>query len=245
MGIKPVASWSDDEVATWLHCIGLDDKIDAFKANAVDGSLLLTLDKQDLTTDLGLSGLQAKKLLQELEFPKSLSEGGSGGDLSEGMQQLQIDNKGLEEQIKEKDAKIEKLEKELAALRPPPPAPAPAPAPKAAPPPRQGAPVLQGAARGAATGVVKGAISKRLAHVVLNIRCHNISDQILSFFYSWCNCSWSFCGDRSQSRRRSWSRRWRNGRNRSQEENEALKAKPLLGSLKDKRVLVVTMNHFY
>jgi hypothetical protein len=173
MGIKPVASWSDDEVATWLHCIDLDDKIDAFKANAVDGGLLLTLDKEDLTGDLGLSGLQAKRLQQALEFTKSLPEGGGGGDLSEEMQQLQIDNKGLEEQIKEKDAKIQKLEKELAALKPPPqaPAPAPAPAPKAAPPPKQGAPVVKGAAKGAAGGAVKGAIGKRLANVVLNIRC--------------------------------------------------------------------------
>jgi hypothetical protein len=181
MGIKPVASWNDDEVATWLHCIDLDDKIDAFKDNAVDGGLLLTLDRDDLTGDLGLTGLQAKKLLQQLEFTKSLPEGGGGGgggggDLSDEMQKLQIGNKDLERQIKQKDARIAELERELAALRPPPPASAPAPTAARAPPPPKGAPVLTGAAKGAATGVVKGAIGKLLANIVLNDR----------LFLLWC-----------------------------------------------------------
>jgi hypothetical protein len=167
MGVKPVATWSDDEVAIWLSCIGLGDKIDAFKENAVDGGLLLTLEKDDLTGDLGLTSLQAKKVLRELDFTKSLSEGGGGDDLSKEMKQLQVDIKHCEEQIEEKDAKIAKLERELAELRPPPPAPAPAQAPKAAPPPHHGAPVLKGAARGAAGGAVKGAIGKCFANVVL------------------------------------------------------------------------------
>jgi hypothetical protein len=103
MPVKPVSSWSDDEVAVWLHCIGLGDKIDPFKANAVDGSLLLTLEKEDLTGDLGLTGLQAKKVLQELEFTKSLSDSDGVGVLSKDMEKLQLDNKNLEKQIAARD----------------------------------------------------------------------------------------------------------------------------------------------
>jgi hypothetical protein len=184
MSSKPVANWSDDEVAIWLHCIGLGDKIDNFKENQVDGGLLLTLEKEDLTGDLGLTSLMAKKLLRERELLTSTSGGGGGGGDAQELQHLQVDNRHLEEEIKEKDAKIQKLEKEIAALKPPPqaPAPAPAPAPKAAPPPKQGAPVVKGAAKGAAGGAVKGAIGKRFAIIVLNMRCPtSTSDQIVFF----------------------------------------------------------------
>ena len=175
MPAKPVASWSDDEVAIWLHCIGLGDKVDPFKVNAVDGSLLLTLEKEDLTGDLGLTGLQAKKVLQELEFTKSLSGGGGVGELSEDMEKLQLNNKKLEEQIAAKDAKIAQLERELAALKGPAHAPAPAyyapaPAPPRHAPPPKGAPVVREAAKGTAQGAVKGAIGKCFTSLVPNAR---------------------------------------------------------------------------
>jgi hypothetical protein len=96
------------------------------------------------------------------------------------MKHLQVDNKHYEEQIEEKDAKIAKLERELAALRPPPPtpapAPAPAPAPKAAPPPKNQHEVAKGAATGAATGAVKGAIGKCFACI-----CAVTSDPYLTY----------------------------------------------------------------
>lgn len=144
MAPEPVNQWSVDDVATWLCAIGLGSKVDPFKENAVDGALLETLSQEDLQNDLGLSGIQTKKVLLELEFAQGLTSGGGGGGDSEEVAQLQELLKESQEQVKEKDAKIAQLEQEIAALKPAPaPAPAPAPPPQSyqkttyyAPPPR-------------------------------------------------------------------------------------------------------------
>lgn len=139
MAPEPVNQWSVDDVATWLCAIGLGAKVEPFKENAVDGALLATLSKEDLQNDLELSGIQAKKVLLELEFIDGLTSGGGGGEADpEEIQKLQAE-------LAEKDETIAQLEKEIAALKPAPPpepvksAPPPAPAPSyhTAPPPRR------------------------------------------------------------------------------------------------------------
>lgn len=132
-----------------------------FFSLAADGSLLETLTAEDLTGDLGLSNLQAKKMLHELDFTKSITSADrAGNDLSEAMDKLEVENMDLEKQLDEKDARIAELEAQIAKLKAPPePVAAPAPAP-AAPPQSKGHPVVANAARGAAGGAVKGAVGE-------------------------------------------------------------------------------------
>lgn len=56
--MKAVQDYSIEEVGYWLQAIGLPSE--AFTENAVDGEMLCTLTKEDLTGDLGLSSLQGK-----------------------------------------------------------------------------------------------------------------------------------------------------------------------------------------
>ncbi len=53
---KPVKDYSVEEVVLWVECIGLDSG--PFKENAVDGDMLCHLTSEELSGDLGLSGLQ-------------------------------------------------------------------------------------------------------------------------------------------------------------------------------------------
>lgn len=59
--IKPINYWGVNEVAIWLQIIGFGEIVDPFLENAVDGEMLLGLDDEDLTEELGLSGIQIKK----------------------------------------------------------------------------------------------------------------------------------------------------------------------------------------
>lgn len=138
------------------------------QGNAVDGGLLETLSANDLTSDLGLSGLQAKKVLLELDFAQSLTSGGGGGreDVAQ-VQELQAALAEKDKQIAQQSERIAQLEQEVAALKPPEPVvyatPAPARAPQPTyynPPPRREAHVLKGAAGGAARGAVTGAVGE-------------------------------------------------------------------------------------
>ena len=53
-----IKDFDNQEVSIWLIAIGLGSHIKAFRDNAVDGDLLTSLSLDDLTGDLGLSGLQ-------------------------------------------------------------------------------------------------------------------------------------------------------------------------------------------
>ena len=68
MGLKDIKDFTADEVALWLTAQG----IDASKAieEKVDGDLLLSLTAEDFKSDLGLSGLQSKKIMKNIEFSK-------------------------------------------------------------------------------------------------------------------------------------------------------------------------------
>ena len=55
-----IKNFDNQEVCIWLNAIGLGSKVGPFQANAVDGDLLCSLSQEDLTNDLGLSGLQVR-----------------------------------------------------------------------------------------------------------------------------------------------------------------------------------------
>jgi hypothetical protein len=70
MGFKDFNEYSAEEIGLWLVAQGLGDHAFKFVEEGVDGNLLLTLSTDDLKNDLGLSSLQAKKLLKNVEFSK-------------------------------------------------------------------------------------------------------------------------------------------------------------------------------
>ena len=125
-------------------------------SEGVDGDLLLSLTYDDFKADLGLSSLQAKKVLKNIEFAKELNETAEegGGEetekLKEEMEALSLGKTSLEEKVHELEAALASKDEEIAELKSqieemkvknetraaaPAPQPAPAPAPKAAPPP--------------------------------------------------------------------------------------------------------------
>jgi uncharacterized protein YdcH (DUF465 family) len=78
-----------------------------FRENAIDGAMLVTLSKEDLTGDLGLSNLQTKKVLNSLESTKQIT-GSGGGDTTE--LQAEVDT------LKQEN---EKLKAEITSLKAP------------------------------------------------------------------------------------------------------------------------------
>ena len=57
-----IKDFDNAEVCIWLNAIGLGSKIGLFRENTVDGDLLCSLSQEDLTGDLGLSGLQVSEI---------------------------------------------------------------------------------------------------------------------------------------------------------------------------------------
>ena len=121
---KTIESWDLDEVCIWLNCIGLGEKVDPFRENTVDGETLTSLSNDDLTAELGLTNLQAKKVLRQIDETKemiALREGsgapaaaaGDGGDSEE----LQLEIQQLKDKLEAKDATIASLEEENGSLK--------------------------------------------------------------------------------------------------------------------------------
>lgn len=148
--MKAINTFSVDEVCQWLVAIGLGSHLQGFQDNQVDGSLLVTLTDEDLKTDLGLSGLQAKRVLNEIQEFQALTTG-NDEEYAKLLQQI--------ESLKEEN-RI--LQQKLAAATPKPPAAAAAP-PKKQPQQPAGAPVIREGAKGAARGAVLGAIGGAIA----------------------------------------------------------------------------------
>jgi hypothetical protein len=69
--LKDIKEYSAEEVGLWVTAQGLDPS--KFVSEGVDGDLLLSLSIDDLKNDLGLSSLQAKKVMKNIEFSKSLT----------------------------------------------------------------------------------------------------------------------------------------------------------------------------
>lgn len=70
-----ITEWSVDDVCSWLYHINLGEHVDMFRANEVDGRMLLILTMEDITEELGLSKLQAKKVIHMRDTSQ-----GAGGE---------------------------------------------------------------------------------------------------------------------------------------------------------------------
>ena len=164
MAPKSPKEFSVDEVGMWLTAIGLGSKISEFKDNSIDGLMLVTLEDNDLQSDLGLSNLQLRKFRASLDFSTSLaaSHGDGGPDQSAQIAALQQENTQLKAKIADLNAIINALQGGQPQTRAPAPAPQPTTAAHHAPPPK-GHPVVAGAAGGAARGAMLGAIGGAIA----------------------------------------------------------------------------------
>jgi hypothetical protein len=164
--MKTPGEYSVDEVCIWLNAIGLGAKIAGFRENAVDGNMLVSLAFDDLTADLGLTNLQAKKLVRDLETSKQMASGGDGGGNNAAALEKAA-NASLKEENEKLRNRVVELTQENNALRAqisPPPVPVPAAAPAPTPTPtRVGHPVVREGARGAVRGATLGAIGGAIA----------------------------------------------------------------------------------
>ncbi|XP_062826700.1 WD repeat, SAM and U-box domain-containing protein 1 isoform X2 [Anolis carolinensis] len=63
-----VDNWSEEDVSAWLCKHGLDDLVEIFKKNNIDGKELLSLTKESLTDDLKIDSLGLRsKVLRNIE----------------------------------------------------------------------------------------------------------------------------------------------------------------------------------
>lgn len=115
---KELREFSVAEVGLWLTAQGLGNHVAAFRKEGVDGDFLVTLakdplqsdllTKDKLQSDLGLSGLQADRLLRNIEFTQNLSSGEGAGE-GEGEEELER----LREKVAALSREVESLQKEL------------------------------------------------------------------------------------------------------------------------------------
>ncbi|XP_061464700.1 WD repeat, SAM and U-box domain-containing protein 1 isoform X2 [Rhineura floridana] len=61
----PAESWSEEVVSVWLCKVGLQDLVEIFKRNNIDGKELLSLTKESLTDDLKIDGYSYEKEAME------------------------------------------------------------------------------------------------------------------------------------------------------------------------------------
>ena len=87
----------------------------------VDGNLFASLSKEDVTHDLGLSSLQAKKVLLEMEIAHELTSDTGGGRVGADPEAI----KRLEEELQAKNTEIADLKAMLQSMQPTEHAPAP------------------------------------------------------------------------------------------------------------------------
>ena len=72
-------AWDEDDVGAWLRERGLEQHVQTFARNRVDGRVLLSLDDADLADELGVaSRLERKRLLAGLERLRGDGRGGEG-----------------------------------------------------------------------------------------------------------------------------------------------------------------------
>ena len=125
MVLKPINQYTVEEVGMWLTAQGLGDHVSKFVGAGVDGDLLLSLDADDLKNGLGLSGLQAKRVLSNVQFSLDMVVGGGvgGGGGSDNGESETV--RKLRDEIKSKDEQIAELNRRLLNSRwknaPPPP----------------------------------------------------------------------------------------------------------------------------
>ena len=97
----------------WLIAQRLGDHVSKFVDAGVDGNLLLSLDADDLKNGLGLTSLQAKKVLSNVQFSLDMVVGGGVGG-GRGCDNGDIDTvRKLRDEIKSKDEQIAELNRRL------------------------------------------------------------------------------------------------------------------------------------
>jgi len=122
MGLKDIKDFSAEEVGLWLAAQGLGEHASKFVDEGVDGDLLLSLTADDLKGDLGLSGLQSKKVLKNIEFSKQLLAAGDGGGGEEAerlrgeIEEMSGDREKLKALVETLTGDKESLEERLHAL---------------------------------------------------------------------------------------------------------------------------------
>jgi type II secretory pathway pseudopilin PulG len=177
MSSKQPINYSNEEVCVFINSIGLSAVVDKFKENGIDGTVLVSLTDDDLTSLLGLTVFQARKFQSSLEFATKLSQKGD----SDKVKTLEAENIRLTQEVSDLKAIIKALREppinkplSTSTSRPQPQAtapynpsynPTPAPVPYVAPPPPPqpkggaGKAVVGGAAGGAAKGALLGVIA--------------------------------------------------------------------------------------
>jgi regulator of replication initiation timing len=172
--MKNPSDFDSDDVAICLMALGLESKIPAFRENGVDGRMLLALTTDDLTNDLGLTNLQAKKLHTRLEWAKEVyaHHKGEGNEVAESNAAIAHQLADMSDEVASLKSALQAaqddnvaLRKELDGLKTPPSKPAhtqPVPQAQAAPPQQSkandaGRDMVRGGARGAVGGVIMGA----------------------------------------------------------------------------------------
>jgi hypothetical protein len=99
MSSKSPSQYTQDEVNMWLLSIGLGSKIDVFKNNAIDGTILVTLTEDDLTgASLQLTTLQARKFQTSLKFATNIVNNCSFEQQQQRIRSLEISNEQLQKE---------------------------------------------------------------------------------------------------------------------------------------------------
>jgi hypothetical protein len=168
--MKKPEDFSVDDVCVLFVSLELGHLAPKIRENVVDGPLLLSLTEADFVNDLGLSGLQTKRVLRGIELAKQLSANGGGGEeLAEArdkIHRLEKENRELKDEVMNLRAALQ-----------------PEPAPKQPSQQQQqqqyyqqkeqqqqqqkhhsaGAPVVREAAKGTAKGAILGAVAGAVA----------------------------------------------------------------------------------
>jgi hypothetical protein len=115
MGFKEFKEYSAEEIGLWLIAGGLGEHANNFLAEGVDGDLLLTLTIHDIKNDLGLSSLQAKRLMKNIEFSKNIGAAPLSND--EELNKLMAEVNELDEMVHTLHSEVDKRNREIAELR--------------------------------------------------------------------------------------------------------------------------------
>jgi hypothetical protein len=132
MVLKPINEYTSAEVGMWLTAQGLSDHVPKFLTAGVDGDVLVSLEIDDYTNELGLSMLQAKKVMSNIEFSLDMVLGGSmvnkgggvgggatvgggtsGGGDAENERRLARQVRELQDEVRRKDEEISDLNRRL------------------------------------------------------------------------------------------------------------------------------------
>ena len=114
MTIKSPNQFTQEEVSLFLVAIGLGGKVQAFQENSIDGTMLVTLTDQDLTSLLGLTVLQARKFQNSLQFSTHLA---NGSITDQRTKELEVQNQALQREVDDLKAMVKALQEPLSTSK--------------------------------------------------------------------------------------------------------------------------------